>query len=125
MTTSDKGPTEEQVEDAIRVLRADYWTSIRGIAKSIADAVRSGEVNRNDVSDRIHEEADNSYWVIYTHANYRAIMCSDADPFELASDMGYEAPTLPVMAYLVVEHDLREQVEVMLPDADDDESEES
>ena len=70
---ADKGPSDSQVDEAKRVLRADYWTSIRSLAKGLAEEIRKGELAPEDVEDRLHEDADGSYWTIYTHANYQAI----------------------------------------------------
>lgn len=119
----DKGPTDEQIEAARRILRADYWTSIRANAKELADEIRKGELASEDVDDRIHEDADGSHWTIYTHANYQAIMCSDHDPWEDVEDMGGELDprkAMPVLAYYCVRHDVREQLEAELGCAPED-----
>jgi len=65
--------TEEQHDDAMRVLRAEYYQSVRGLAEEVAERVKTGE----DESDAMHELVDGSYWVIYTHANFQVLMCSD------------------------------------------------
>ena len=111
---ADKGPSDEQVEMACQILRADYWSSIRASAKCIVEAIDSGELASGEaVTDRIHEDADGSYWVIYTHANYRAILASDHDPFEDLADMGLDldsAKSPASLAFCCVQADLVAQV---------------
>lgn len=124
---ADKGPSDSQVDEAKRVLRADYWTSIRSLAKGLAEEIRKGELAPEDVEDRLHEDADGSYWTIYTHANYQAIMCSDHDPWDDVRDSGEPVsgdvcngqPTA-VLAYYCVRHDTREQLEAELGCAPED-----
>lgn len=108
---ADKGPSNEQVDDAMRVLRAEYWSSIRSTAKGLAAEIRTGELAPEDVEDRLHEDADGSYWTIDTHANYRAILCSNYDPWQDA-DGSYMAKGQPtaILAYYCVRHDTRQQL---------------
>jgi len=55
--------TDEQEEDAMRVLRHSYWESVLDIAQDIAS---DHELSADDVSDRIAESVDGSQWIIYT-----------------------------------------------------------
>jgi hypothetical protein len=110
---AEKGPTDEHIGAALRILRADYWTSIRSTAREIVAAIDSGELTSEDeLSDRVHEDTDGSYWVIYTHASYRAIQASDHDPFEDVADMGGDADSVApaLLAFYCVQNDLTEQV---------------
>jgi hypothetical protein len=124
----DKGPSDDQVDDAMRVLRADYWHSIRSSAKALADEIRKGDLAPEDVYDHLHEYADGSYWTIYTHANYRAIMCSDHDPWEdvedsnggMLSSKEANGQPLAILAYHCVRHDTRDQLEAELGCAPED-----
>jgi hypothetical protein len=113
---ADKGPSDEQVSDALTVLRAEYWSSIRAMAKDLVGRVDAGEItDDSEMSDAIHEDADGCYWTIYTAGNYRAMLCSDQEPFALAEEEGLEKPESPaVCAYLVVHHDVTEQVNAEL-----------
>lgn len=118
----DKGPTDGQVDNALQVLRAEYWTSIRGIAKDVKSEIDNGNLaDVDDVETYVHETVDGCYWVIYTHANYRAIMCSDWDPWQDVEESGqsltgkecHSQPTA-LLAYYCVKHDVAEQVEAEL-----------
>lgn len=111
-TWEDSGPSDEQVNTAMRVLRAEYWTSVRSMARDIIARIASGEVDRNEISDAVHEDCDSCYWTIYTAASQRAVLCSDHDWSETAEDMGY----------FCLLHDVGEQVEAELPDEDESEA---
>ncbi len=63
MTTTTPHITDEQEQDAMRVLRASYWESVRDIAQDIAQDI---DLSADDVSDRVAESVDGSQWVIYT-----------------------------------------------------------
>lgn len=119
-----KGPSDEQVDDAKRVLRADYYTSIRAHAEGVVAAIRGGELRDTDaVTDRIHQTADGSYWAISTHANYHALLASDHDPWEDVEDAGGELnpkDAASMLAYYCVRHDLIETVERELGESPDD-----
>ena len=70
--------TEEQHDDAMRVLRAEYYQGVRGIAQELADRIKDGEITTQDgLKQALQESIDGSYWVIYTHANFQVILCTD------------------------------------------------
>lgn len=102
--------TEEQHEDAMRVLRAEYYDGVRGIAESVAARVKEGQ----EESEVIHEVVDGSHWVIYTHANFQVLMCSDhhdayseeyGEPAVSGNDINWAA-----LAYAAMARDVSEQV---------------
>jgi hypothetical protein len=103
--------TEEQHDDAMRVLRAEYYQGVRGIARSVAARIKEGE----EPGDVIHEEVDGSYWVIYTHANFQVLMCSDHHD-AYSEDFG-EPPVegdsinWAALAYATMARDVNEQVD--------------
>jgi hypothetical protein len=65
--------SEEQHDDAMRVLRAEYYQGVRSLAQQVIEHIAEGM----DEGDALHQEVDSSYWVIYTHANFQVLMCSD------------------------------------------------
>ena len=110
----ETGPTDDQVNTALRVLRADYWTSVRSFAKDLVRRVRAGEIDRETgLSDAIHETCDGSSWCIYTAESQRAVLCSDHDPSEDAEDMGAESLTDGQRAYFCLVHDVTAQCEAI------------
>ena len=108
----------------MRVLRAEYWTSVRSMARDIISRIVSGEVDRNEISDAVHEDCDSCYWTIYTAASQRAVLCSDHDWSETAEDMGMAegSVTDEQRAYFCLVHDVGEQVEAELPDENESEA---
>jgi hypothetical protein len=69
---------ERQHEDAMRFLRQEYYGGVRGIVEDLKARVASGEIaSEDDLNDAVHQEVDGSYWVIYTHANFQVLLCSD------------------------------------------------
>lgn len=70
--------TDEMHEDAMRILRAEYYQAVRGIAHEIRDRIKDGEITDEDgLQQAVHETVDGSYWVIYTHANFQVLLVSD------------------------------------------------
>ena len=56
----------DRVEEARRVIRADYWDSVRSFAQEALDAVKSGEVTDADgLTEYVEQSVDGSSWVIY------------------------------------------------------------
>jgi hypothetical protein len=103
--------TEAQHDDAMRVLRAEYYQGVRSAAESVAELVAEGM----DENDATHQVVDGSYWVIYTHANFQVLMCSDhhdayseeyGEPALSGSDINWAA-----LAYAAMAQDVGEQVQ--------------
>jgi hypothetical protein len=81
----NEGPTETQVEDAKRVLRSEYYNSIRSFARDIATQVKKGEIEGEEaLRDAIESMVDSSSWVIYTHDAQQVLFVSEHD------DAGFE-----------------------------------
>jgi len=114
--------TEEQHDEAMRVLRAEYYQSVRGIAEELAERVKDGELfrgraikDRDDWETAIHESVDSSHWVIYTHANFQVLLCSDNHD---AYSEEYGEPPVQgdsinwgALAFAAMERDVRQQID--------------
>jgi len=107
---SSREISEQQHDDAMRVLRAEYYQGVRSAAEQVAELVAEGM----DESDALHQTVDGSYWVIYTHANFQVLMCSDHhDAYSeeygevpvSGSDINWAA-----LAYAAMARDVSEQV---------------
>ena len=103
--------TETQHDEAMRVLRAEYYQAVRGLAQEAIERAKTGE----DMNDALHELIDGSYGVIYTHANFQVLMCSDhhdaysenfGEPPVSGSDINWAA-----LAYAAMEQDVQEQIQ--------------
>jgi hypothetical protein len=114
--SNDGRITDTQHEDAMRVLRAEYYQSVRGIADEMRDAIKSGEITSDEeLHDRVHQTIDGSYWVIYTHANFQVLMCSDhhdaysedfGEPPLSGSDINWAA-----LAFAALQRDVDDQMQ--------------
>lgn len=104
--------------------RRAYYGYVRGVAEEIdeeaRDRIRDGE-DADDVrdweSERIHEAADGSWWVTYTHATIRALLASSnwlaVEDAGFLADLGGEddlSRVLTVSAFCALEADIREHV---------------
>lgn len=108
--------TDEQHEDAMRVLNAEYYQGVRGIAEELAQRVKDGEIKDQDGwQQAMHEAVDGSYWVIYTHANFQVLMCSSHH--DAYSENFGEAPVTgsdinwAALAFAALEQDVQEHAE--------------
>lgn len=109
---ADKGPSDEQVNTAMRVLRSEYFTSVRYIAREITDRLKAEP--DSEVSDLIHEACDECYWTIYTAASQRAVLCSDCDWQSEWEDMWQNGPASDAQrAYVCLVHDVGEMVQAI------------
>jgi len=108
--------TEEQHDDAMRVLRAEYYQGVRGISQELAERVANGEITERDgLEQALNESIDSSYWVIYTHANFQVLLCTDhhdeyseqyGEPPVTGNDINWA-----VLAYAALERDVRDQMD--------------
>jgi hypothetical protein len=100
----------------MRILRAEYYQGVRGIAEDIIERTKSGEIaNRDDFERAVDESVDGSYWVIYTHANFQTIFCSDNHDAYM-EDFG-DAPVeggdinWMALAYAAMRRDVQERID--------------
>lgn len=69
------GDPERQHDEAMNVLRAEYYQGVRRIVRELDERLKNKDID--DWHDAIHQAIDGSYWVIYTHANFQVLLCSD------------------------------------------------
>lgn len=103
--------SEAEHDDAMRILRKEYYEGVRGLAEEVSNLVQNEGM---DEQDALHQTVDGSYWVIYTHANFQVLMCSDhhdaysedfGEPPVSGSDINWAA-----LAYAAMARDVSEQV---------------
>jgi hypothetical protein len=71
---------DEKLENARRILRADYWSDVKLYADEIREEIASGEItDAEDAYEHLDERVDGAYRVIYTHAAMETVMWSDHD----------------------------------------------
>jgi hypothetical protein len=101
---------DSAVDAALRVIRADYYKSVRSYASGIlTDMAAEGRYDSEELGERIDQTVDGSYWVIYTHAALRCILVSSNDG--AWEDVGDERPTDEVRAYRALRADIVEELE--------------
>ena len=110
--------SETQHDDAMRVLRAEYYQGVRSIAEALAQRVKDkdfGSASQDEWQDAIDQAVDGSYWVIYTHANFQVLMCSDnhdaysedfGEPPVSGNDINWAA-----LAYAAMKRDVQQQID--------------
>lgn len=80
-TQAQREDDERRVSDGKDALRRQYYGNVRATAEEILKdaAERHGSFDEAQewIEERIHEDADGSYWVIYTHAALDTIFASD------------------------------------------------
>ena len=110
-TTTTARITDDQEIDALRVLRASYWESVRDIAQDIAG---EPDLTADDVSDRVAESVDGSQWIIYTwRARLVRSLSDHADAYEeygfgFMRDADDLEDIITRAAYLAMHDDVRE-----------------
>lgn len=109
--------TEEQHDEAMRVLRAEYYQGVRSIAQDLIERAKSGEISDAEMlNDATSEAVDDSYWVIYTHANFQVLLCTDhhdeyMENFGEVPMDGRDSIKWSALAYAALERDVRDQIE--------------
>lgn len=88
-----KRVTSSDLDDAVRIIRSDYYSEVRGIADEIIEAVKDGEITTQDaLEERLHQEVDGSGRVIYTFKSKLGLLVSDnADAY--SEEYGGEVPS--------------------------------
>lgn len=109
---NSKQDSEAAHDEAMRVLRAEYYAGVRGLAEEVSNLVKNEGM---DESDALHQTVDGSYWVIYTHANFQVLMCSDHHD-AYSEDFGEPAVSgdtinWAALAYAAMARDVSEQVQ--------------
>lgn len=122
--TKNPQVTEKDVEDALRVLRADYYSDVRGMAKDLADRMKAGDIE--DFNDALHEDVDGCQRVIYTQQAQIGLLCSDNED-AYAQEFG-EVPVTDgainwaAMMYSALQQDIIEDLDAHGVDVNDPES---
>jgi hypothetical protein len=116
--------SEADVEAALRVLRADYYSDVLGVAKDLAERMKDGEVD--EFSDALHEAVDGTQRVIYTYRARIGLICTDnADAYtEELGEVPVKNGTVKweAMMFMAMERDVVERLEASDVDVNDPDS---
>lgn len=104
------------VDEADRVLRADYWDDVRSVVDNAADEIENGNITTDDeLSDWLHETIDGHSNIIYTRSNFHVLLYSDnSDAY--ADEFGEEGMirdgnvNWPALAYAAMLADVRDTI---------------
>lgn len=109
---------EEDVNDAVSVIRRDYYADVEGLGDSLIEAIKDGEIaDREQFQDRLHEDVDGSQRVIYTWQAQLGILASEnsdayfeelGETLECDGSVPYEKLMFYAMQRDVVEYMTRE-----------------
>jgi hypothetical protein len=120
------------IDDAHSVLRADYWSDVRGVAEDLKKRLDEGDfTDRDDFMEALDETVDGHSRVIYTFEAQQCLLYSENDG-AYAEEMG-EAGMVKdgcinwsVLAYFAFRADIIEHLDAIdvdvndpIPDADE------
>lgn len=111
----------DAVNDAVQVIRQDYYQDVQGVAQDVAEYIReNAPIDRDRIMDVIHETIDGHGRVIYTFQAKLGLLASDNEDayFE---DFGSDTmPTESQKMYCAMERDVYEELDRMGIDINDD-----
>ncbi len=95
------------VEDAVRLIRADYYSDVLSMAKDLASRMKSGEVE--DFGDALHDDVDGCARVIYTYQAKLGLLASDNE--DAAEEEGADATSPEARMYYALQADIRDTLD--------------
>lgn len=103
---------EEEHDDAMRVLRREYYGAVLSHAQEVDRLVKEEGMEEGDA---LHQVVDGSYWVIYTHANFQVLMCTEhhdayMEDFGEVPVEGRDGLNWAVLAYAAMARDVTERL---------------
>jgi hypothetical protein len=117
-------PTETEVNEAHRVLRADYWSDVRDVAEEFIKMWNAGDFDdRDEAIEWIDQSVDGAARVIYTAQAADCLRYSDHDDAGI-DELGAEAfnfkDGMPwsALAYFAFRADIIEQIGCGVTDLD-------
>ncbi len=96
------------VDEAVSVIRRDYYSDVLSMAKDLAERMKAGEVD--DFEDALHEECDGCARVIYTFQAKLGLLASDNEDAWEDVDSGAVLTPEQRMFY-ALQADIRERLE--------------
>lgn len=97
------------VDQALSVIRRDYWDDVRGIAEEVTRAVKDGEVDEDGFYDYIREQCDGSQRVIYTFQAKLGMLCTNNDD-AYQDELGEPPPTVEAAMCMALIADVSAQL---------------
>lgn len=111
MPDKNGSPTDSEVNDALAVLRRDYYADVRGLADAFREAKAYAKMHGKsfDPSDALHEIVDGSQRVIYTYQAKIGLLCTDnADAYE--EETGEPPSSVETAMFMALRRDVEESL---------------
>jgi hypothetical protein len=71
-------PTEREVQDAVAVIRRDYYADVADLGDDLIQRIKDGEIESpDDFHDALHETVDGTQRVIYTWQARLGVLVSE------------------------------------------------
>jgi len=116
--------SDKDVEDALRVLRADYYSDVLDVARELAKEMKSGDVE--EFSDALSQAVDGTQRVIYTYQARIGLLCTgNEDAYvEQVGEVPVQGDTInwEAMMFAAMERDVTERLEASGVDVNDPDS---
>lgn len=111
MATENDRVTEAQREEALRILRRDYWQDVRDVVEDLREEIKRGnlEPDAEAIDTWIHETIDGHQRVIYTHYARETLLFVD-NPDAYEEEMGEKPQTVEQAAYFAFRKDVVDQI---------------
>lgn len=111
-----KRPTEADVNDAMRVLRQDYYSDIKEMAEEYMKEIENNEYDSpEDFRERLEQDIDGNQWVIYTHQAQVVMLVSENSDAFFDEGMGplecEDSVDWSKLAYFAVLADVKEELD--------------
>jgi len=127
-----KKSPKDQIQEAERVLRAEYYSHIRSIAREVFEEIANSKISTSDALEEwIHESLDGDSWVFQTYSAQKVLLLSNNDDVYV-EEFGTEGLVTDgginysAMAFETMKRDLWEDLELFGKDLhewiDDDEN---
>lgn len=97
-------PTENEVQEALAVIRRDYYADVRSIAEEYTKA-KTGDDEKDQ--ETLHQLVDGAQRVIYTYQAKLGLLISDnEDAYQ--DEFGEPPPTIEAQMYVALTRDVLE-----------------
>jgi hypothetical protein len=98
------------VDEAVSIIKRDYYDDVREIVENLKQAIKDGEVTDEDGAyDWLHQSIDGSARVIYTWQAKLGLLVSDnEDAYE--DEIGEPAPSVESRMYMAMMRDVLDTI---------------
>jgi hypothetical protein len=108
-------PTDADVNAALSVLRADYYSDVLSVAEDLAQQMQEGDIeDEEELRERMSDAIDSTQRVIYTMQAKIGLICSDnADAYyDAMGELPIEDGQLKweAMMFMAMERDVEERL---------------